>query len=88
MRKINEKNARQYRKDEGRLFYIQGLIMKKELLKKVVAKIKKEAFNKENPTELMSQLIKVIKRDFHDPKVDEVVRELKNVSTEVFKLKK
>ena len=53
-----------------------------------MAKVKKEAFNKENPSELMSQLIKVLKRDFNDPKVDEVVRELKQVSSEVFKLKK
>jgi len=62
--------------------------MNKETVKKVIAKIKKEAFNKENPTELMSQLIKVLKRDFHDPKTDEVVRELKQVSSELFKLKK
>jgi len=62
--------------------------MKKELIKKIAAKIKKNAFNKENPSELMSQLIKVLKRDFHDPKVDDVVRDLKQVSTEVFKLKK
>lgn len=62
--------------------------MSKELIKKIAAKIKKEAFNKENPTELMSQIIKVLKRDFQDPKVDDVVRKLKQVSSEVFKLKK
>lgn len=62
--------------------------MSKELIKKIAAKMKKEAFNKENPTELMSQIIKVLKRDFQDPKVDDVVRKLKQVSSEVFKLKK
>jgi len=60
----------------------------KEIVKKVMAKINKKSFNKENPTELLSQLIKVIKRDFHDPATDEVVRELKQVSTHLFKLKK
>jgi len=62
--------------------------MKKEVVKKVMAKIKKEAFNKENPTELMSQLIKVISRDFNDPNVDIVVKELKDISSDLFKLKK
>ena len=62
--------------------------MKKEIIKKVIAKIKKEAFNKENPTELMSQLIKVIKRDFQDPKADEVVRDLRQVSSDLYNLKK
>ena len=51
--------------------------MKKEIVKKVISKIKKESFNKENPTELLSQLIKVIQRDYQDPEVDKVVKELK-----------
>lgn len=62
--------------------------MSKELIKKIAAKMKKEAFNKENPTELMSQIIKVLKRDFQDPKVEDVVRKLRQVSSEVFKLNK
>jgi len=62
--------------------------MKKEVVKKVIAKIKKESFNKENPSELLSQLIKVVSRDFTDPEADKVVSELKEVSTHLFKLKK
>ncbi len=62
--------------------------MKNNIVKKVVSKIKKESFNKENPSELLSQLIKVIQRDYQDPDVDKVVKELKEVSTHLFKLKK
>lgn len=46
------------------------------------------SFNKENPSELISQLIKVVQRDFQDPEVDVVVKELKDVSTHLYKLKK
>jgi len=62
--------------------------MKKELIKKVIAKIKKESFNKENPTELMSQLIKVISRDYLDLEAKSVIKELKEISSHFFKLKK
>jgi len=61
---------------------------KKELVKKIALKMKKESFNKENPTELLSQLIKVVSRDYADPDADKVVSELKQVSTHLFKLKK
>jgi hypothetical protein len=63
--------------------------MKKTIVSKVISKIKKESFNKENPTELLSQLIKVIQRDFEeDPEASKVIAELKQVSTHLFKLKK
>jgi len=62
--------------------------MKKEVVKKVIAKLKKESFNKENPTELMSQLIKVVSRDYHDIDAENVIKELKEVSSHLFKLKK
>lgn len=62
--------------------------MKKELVRKVVSKIKKEAFNKENPTELVSQLIKVLQRDYTDPNAEKVINELKQVGSHLSKLKK
>ena len=62
--------------------------MKKEIVKKVIAKIKKESFNKENVTELFSQLVKVIRRDFEPPESDKMVSKLKEVSSNLFKLKK
>lgn len=62
--------------------------MYKKLVRKVVSKIKKESFNKENPTELVSQLIKVLQRDYTDPNTDKVVEELKQVGSHLSKLKK
>ena len=55
---------------------------------KVIGKITKKAFNKENPTELFSQLMKVVQRDFNDPKVNEIIKGLKEISSDLAKLKK
>ena len=62
--------------------------MSKGLVRKVVSKIKKESFNKENPTELVSQLIKVLQRDYSDPNAAKVIAELKHVGVQLNKLKK
>jgi len=59
-----------------------------DIKKKVISKIKKESFNKENPTELLSQLMKVVQRDYSDPKVADIIKELKTISSDLFKLKK
>jgi len=49
-----------------------------DFTKKVIAKINKKSFNKENPTELLSQLVKVLTRDY-GAKADNIVKEIKKL---------
>ena len=51
--------------------------------------MKKESFNKENPADLFSQIVKVISRDYGDnDKTHRLIGEIKNISKEFFKIKK
>jgi len=56
---------------------------KKALLDSVKKKL---AFNKENPTELISQLVKVISRDVDPEDGNKIIGDLKKISSDLFKV--
>lgn len=60
----------------------------KDIVRKVMAKRTKKSFNKENAPELIGQLIKVISRDFEEKEGSPVVKELRDISSEIFSLHK
>ena len=56
---------------------------KKALLDSVKKKL---TFNKENPTELISQLVKVISRDVDPEDGNKIIGDLKKISSDLFKV--
>jgi len=56
---------------------------KKALLDSVKKKL---ACNKENPTELISQLVKVISRDVDPEDGNKIIGDLKKISSDLFKV--
>jgi len=55
----------------------------KNVVKKIVMKRIKKSFNKENPSELINQLVKVISRDY--PEESKIIHELKEISSKLYK---
>lgn len=43
----------------------------------------KISFNKENPTELFSQLVKILQRDGNSPEIPQLIQEAKKLSSKV-----
>ena len=48
-------------------------------------KVKKFAFNKENPVDLFSQLVKVLSRNMDKGRMKELINNVKRMSGEIFK---
>jgi len=46
----------------------------------------KLSFNKENPTELISQLFKILKRDVDPDESKKILNELKRISNDIFNI--